>query len=331
MQNAKVVLYVGNMAITDHIRQHLHEITSNPAYHSPPPRPSDEEVIKKYIKDLKDNSPKEENMNMKQMRKFAIELMTIMVPDAKFKTRYSNQDNKPKWFPTDLIWQQMNLFNHDQLRRIISACYGHLGIQVPIYPSDTRKISTQSQYTQTSSHISSQVQNPPVDENTKDKFQVFRKFINSRDQQHLYPTASNVPATTNVPTTTSESTNVPITTTAEADNVPITTTTKGDNVPITTTAESDNVSITTTTPEVDNVPITTTAEADNVPITTTTAEGPTQSHPSDKNVKQRIRRVRAFISPKLTNVAQTGPFITPSSPNVVNRLNAQSDSSSKKR
>ena len=152
------LVYAGNEAIKQHIRHYLEEITNNSDYHPPSESAiNDEEILLDKITQLRSGYPLEAEMKMMEMREFVVNLMRIMYPRV-HKKLYS-PENSPSWFPVNLVWKNMKLFCHDELRQILSSCYEHLGMTIQVYPIDSsvkiRKISKQlhtlrAQTTQTS-------------------------------------------------------------------------------------------------------------------------------------------------------------------------------------
>ena len=158
-------IYVGNVAMTNHIKEHLDEIASKPDYRQTPPRLAEEEVIKKSVMSIIGSFKKVETMNADDLRAFAIKLIAAATPKAKFRSRYTDESNKPNWFPISLKWKQINLHPKEDVRTIIIALYEHLDIQKPIFPVEAEKKSKKTVLTQTdSSSISQQQQTAGPDD-----------------------------------------------------------------------------------------------------------------------------------------------------------------------
>ena len=181
--------FIGDYAITDHIKNHLEEITMNPKYNSPPPKQTDFGSIKAAIEELRLNNPEESTMNSNVMRLFAIKLLATVTPACGQRGRYQNKANRPTWFPIEMPWEQLNVNNHDELRKIISACYEYYGIDAEVIPSgDTtnkhhkRPRSKTTSSTQTNTEDA--FQNSPVKTN-EEKLRVYRDFIPSNYPKRL--------------------------------------------------------------------------------------------------------------------------------------------------
>ena len=136
-------IHYGSKAIEEHVTNHLDELVSHPQYRQTQRDFNADESVRVLheIERLRANIQETEaKMKMMELRRYAVALIRKVVPVGT-KNIYSNINNKPVWFPADLEWKHMNLFDHHQLRAIISACYNHFGFDIQVTPDPSQPIS----------------------------------------------------------------------------------------------------------------------------------------------------------------------------------------------
>ena len=79
-------------------------------------------------------------MKMMDLRLYLTSLIPKVVPHVNKQTLYK-PNNKPIWFPGHLLWQPMNKFSGDELRVILTACYNHFGLDIPVRPDPPQPMS----------------------------------------------------------------------------------------------------------------------------------------------------------------------------------------------
>ena len=105
-------------------------------------------------------------MKMMELRQYAVTLMRKVVPVGT-KNLYTNKDNKPEWFPASLEWKHPNEFKDHELRPIISACYNHFNLHIPVTPDPSQPVSAgkrkriQEQFRQFEERMSQGTQTSP--------------------------------------------------------------------------------------------------------------------------------------------------------------------------
>ena len=162
-------IHYGSKAIEEHVTNHMEELMSHPQYRPAQRDPNADESARVIheIEILRANLKKTEaKMKMMELRQYAVNLMRKVVPVGT-KNLYTNKDNKPEWFPASLEWKHPNEFKDHELRPIISACYNHFNLHIPVTPDPSQPVSAskrkriQEQFRQFEERMSQGTQTSP--------------------------------------------------------------------------------------------------------------------------------------------------------------------------
>ena len=137
------VIHYGSKVIEELVTNNLDDIMNHPQYmHTPSDVNADDSVrASENIAILRSNLTKTESaMKMMDLRLYLTSLIPKVVPHGNRQTLYK-ANNRPIWFPGHLIWQPMNKFSGDELRVILTACYNHFGLDIPVRPDPPQPMS----------------------------------------------------------------------------------------------------------------------------------------------------------------------------------------------